>query len=523
MNPVKPELLARRVNRCAPWAKLSTADHDIERRRWILLDIDPVRAAGICATDTQHDAALAKADEIERHLTGLGFPEPSRMDSGNGAYLLYAVDLPNDAPSLELVHGFLKALAARFDDETTQIDTSVANAARIMRMPGTLNAKGDNTPERPHRRARLLSMPEERVAVDVELLAAVAKPERPTKNDEAPPSKPGTATTYDTTLDIEKMTAWLEEHELDTRNGKPWRGTGYRWELESCPFNPDHDRGEAWVAVMPNGAKAAGCRHNSCTWKWSDLRAKVELESLADGPVPSGTDEGHRSLVDVRNDALAADWLRNELGRGELAGIFRRDDLLVHTPRMGEDGYIPPEDLGLVDAGPQVRPITTTQVKSLIETRYQCWKTVGSGQNRRVVAALFPQQSATSACESARLGEYAPHLKVLHGVTHTQTVRPDGTILDVPGYDLVTGVLTCPTQNWSFHPSRTGRHKTRSGRPSGPSWSPSRNSPSSQKTTGPLGSGLRSPRYCGHCSPVRISSGSSPPPTQAAARPSSPT
>jgi hypothetical protein len=237
MNPVKPELLARRVNRCEPWAKLSTADHDIERRRWILLDIDPVRAAGICATDTQHDAALAKADEIERHLTGLGFPEPSRMDSGNGAYLLYAVDLPNDAHSLELVHTFLKALATRFDDETTEIDVSVANAARIMRMPGTLNAKGDSTPERPHRRARLLSMPEDLVTVDVELLAAVAKLERPTTNDESPPSKPGTASTYDTTLDIAKMTAWLEEHELDTRNGKPWRGTGYRWELES-PVQP---------------------------------------------------------------------------------------------------------------------------------------------------------------------------------------------------------------------------------------------------------------------------------------------
>ena len=103
-----------------------------------------------------------------------------------------------------------------------------------MRIPGTLNAKGDNTPERPHRWARLLSTPEDLVTVDVELLAAVAKPERPTTNDEAPPSKPGAASTHDTTVDIEKMTAWLEEHELDTRNGKPWKGTGYRWELESC-------------------------------------------------------------------------------------------------------------------------------------------------------------------------------------------------------------------------------------------------------------------------------------------------
>jgi hypothetical protein len=34
------------------------------------------------------------------------------------------------------------------------------------------------------------------------------------------------------------MTAWLDEHELDTRSGKPWKGTWYRWELGTCPFNP---------------------------------------------------------------------------------------------------------------------------------------------------------------------------------------------------------------------------------------------------------------------------------------------
>jgi hypothetical protein len=153
--------------------------------------------------------------------------------------------------------------------------------------------------------------------------------------------------------------------------------------------------------------------------------------------------------VDVRNAALAADWLRAELGRGQLSGIFRRDDLLVHTPRIGEEGYLPPQDLGLIDAGPaQVRPIPTIGVKSLIETRYQCWRTttVREGQEsiEVEVAALFPQQSAQSACEAARLGEYAPNLRTLHGVTHTPMMRPDGTILDAPGYDAATGFLYLP-------------------------------------------------------------------------------
>ena len=157
--------------------------------------------------------------------------------------------------SRELVHDFLKALATRFDDETTKIDTSVANAARVMRRPGTLNARETTHPYRTDgpgccRCPRTVS--------PSMWSSAVAKPERPLPTTSWV-IKTGTARTHDTIVDIEKMTAWLEEHELDTRNGKPWKGTGA--ELESCPFT-DHDRGEAWVAVMPTGAKAAGCQHN---------------------------------------------------------------------------------------------------------------------------------------------------------------------------------------------------------------------------------------------------------------------
>ena len=58
----------------------------------------------------------------------------------------------------------LKALAARFDDAHGQtqpvtVDTGVGNAARISKIYGTWVMKGDATPERPHRIARILSAP----------------------------------------------------------------------------------------------------------------------------------------------------------------------------------------------------------------------------------------------------------------------------------------------------------------------------------------------------------------------------
>ena len=47
----------------------------------------------------------------------------------------------------------------RFNDEEATIDTTVAPAKQIMRLPGTLNCKGQNTPKRPHRLSRILKVP----------------------------------------------------------------------------------------------------------------------------------------------------------------------------------------------------------------------------------------------------------------------------------------------------------------------------------------------------------------------------
>src|SRR5262245_15600636 len=61
MNPVNPELLARALNRVVPYAKHTSSDLDILRRRWMLVDFDPKRPAGISSTATEHEAALARA------------------------------------------------------------------------------------------------------------------------------------------------------------------------------------------------------------------------------------------------------------------------------------------------------------------------------------------------------------------------------------------------------------------------------------------------------------------------------
>jgi hypothetical protein len=151
---------------------ISTGDADIERRTRLLIDVDAPRGVkGVPATDSEKVIAFAVAKKVRLFLNEMGFPDPIRIDSGNGAQLVYAVDLPADDGGL--VDRFLKALAAKFDNGAT-IDQSVHNAARIARMPTTWNRKAHHTDERPHRLARAVAMPASLGIVPRDLLEEVA-------------------------------------------------------------------------------------------------------------------------------------------------------------------------------------------------------------------------------------------------------------------------------------------------------------------------------------------------------------
>jgi hypothetical protein len=158
LNPLNHDLLARRCNRI-DYAKGGDAakDTDVLRRRWLLVDADPVRDPLISATDEEKAKAHDTILQVREHLRGQSWPDPILADSGNGYHLLYKVELPTDDGGL--VERILRALAARFDSEWVKIDQSVFNPSRICKLPGTWARKGDHLPNRPHRLAKLLEVP----------------------------------------------------------------------------------------------------------------------------------------------------------------------------------------------------------------------------------------------------------------------------------------------------------------------------------------------------------------------------
>lgn len=278
LNSIDPSLFARRANRVTKLGRneATTGDSNILRRRWFPIDIDPKRASGISSSKEEHDSSLQKADIVTSWLRDIGFPEPIIADSGNGAHLLYRIDLPNTDQERDLIKKCIESIAFFHSDESCVIDTTVYNAARIWKLYGTVARKGDSIPERPHRRSHLVSIPEKVGLVEREvlmhLISLLPAPEYTTLMQ---------SEHYCTEVDFHgkkrliNLREWLSEHDIAVRKEKIL-DNGVLFELDQCPFSDEH-RGGAYAIQFSNGNIFVACHHNSCgggTQRWSELRER---------------------------------------------------------------------------------------------------------------------------------------------------------------------------------------------------------------------------------------------------------
>lgn len=297
LGDLKEECFSR--SQCEHFEKnvATTSDPEVNRYRWLFVDLDPVRMSNISSSDPELQQAEELAAKVSSYMQELGFSEPVKAMSGNGVHLLYRIDLPNTTANAALVEKCLKVLADLFNNDGVKVDTTNSNPSRICKLHGTLAQKGTNNKSRPHRMSRIISAPEPVVVTTKTVLEKLADelPDEPARSTRGRNSQPAGGD-----FDLE---AFMHQHGLYYTEKTGDRSKIY--ELTECPFDHSHRNGDAKIFLYPNGAIAFKCHHNSCKrYKWQDVRLMFEPDAYDHEQDDARIDEGyrkHRALQEEEN------------------------------------------------------------------------------------------------------------------------------------------------------------------------------------------------------------------------------
>lgn len=266
MNEVNQGCYSRQQKDCFVENKKNvptTSDKDIEKLKWLLIDLDCERPTGVSSSDAELKKAQDKANVVYKYLRNEGFEKPIVANSGSGVHLLYKINVA--VGEFQLVKDCLLALDMMFSDDEVKVDTSVFNPSRITKLYGTMAGKGRNTKERPHRLSKIIMSPEVVEVNDIALLLKLAKtlPEPPKK-------------TFNSNTKEFKIDDWLSEHGVKVQESLSF-GSGRKLILEECPFDSSHKGKDSAIFELNNGALAFKCFHSSCSqYTWQDVRRKYE-------------------------------------------------------------------------------------------------------------------------------------------------------------------------------------------------------------------------------------------------------
>lgn len=236
--------------------------------------------------------------------------------------------------------------------------------------------------------------------------------------------------------------------------------------IAALPTNPVAANGSAHPA--PTAGPAAPIAPPSPTLQCRECGKPYEWQPFGEGATPgnccsttcfdlsllrlgmASDSMKRRPKLYVENISAAAEWLRVSIGTGPLAGMFARGEAIVHTPREGENGYVPlTDDQGDDDGPAQVRPIKPGGVAARVDFTHYVVKRIKKGDDYIDVEAQFPTPAAVRAAE---VPDLAPNLRPLRGVIHTPVLRRDGTLVEAPGYDPATKLLHLPEPGLTVPP-----------------------------------------------------------------------
>ena len=322
---------AHQLNAINRYARYTVKNEDVSCRRTYLIDIDPVRPSNMASTDAEKAAAFAVTLAVKAFLTGQDWPEPILVDSGNGFYLLYRGD-DGDAEG-DVLKFTLRFLANKFNTEAVEIDTGVYVAGQTARVPGTWNRKGEDTPERPHRMAKVLAYPVKFEPVRAGLIygLGVRGGYKPPYN--GPPGK----SKRELLLDADGMLELIEEfpEHLCLRNIREESDRTF-FDLSECPFvgrQHSNDNGRKTSIILYPDGVGFHCFSSGCEGK--TFRMLIEFLEEETGRTPSmdiWEDEEDSEEADAEHLErawrwLCKDWIGREVMNGNvLSGAAESDE-----------------------------------------------------------------------------------------------------------------------------------------------------------------------------------------------------
>lgn len=262
INEVKKACASRDQFNCFKQVKgTATSKQDIEHRWWLPIDVDCERPSGVSSTNEEKAKAHKKAQDVFVFLRNNGFSTPVVCDSSSGYHIIYPIDMNNTHESEDAIKAFLEILGHNFTDENIKIDTVLHDSNRILRLPGSYGRKGRSSNERPHRLAKILSIPKDINRMGIEQIKSfnakyaikIEQPQRRQYNG------------YGGVQEQFNIREFIQKYGIEVAKEVPISGGGTKYVLAECPFDSQHKAPDSALFELPNGAVAFKCYHNSCS------------------------------------------------------------------------------------------------------------------------------------------------------------------------------------------------------------------------------------------------------------------
>jgi len=256
--------------------KVTTTDSDIIRRKFLLLDFDPIRKSQTNSSDSQFELAHKKAQDVYRFLIKeKGFTDSIICISGNGWHIIVPVDLPCDEETNKVIKDFYTYMGSIFSDENVEFDEKVYTNARLTKLYSTWAKKGANVPSNPWRQSKIVYIPKELKPTPIEKIKELADL-APKEEQKQLPNRPNRQ--YNNGNAPFDLRTWLNSYGIVYKEES--QGDGTKFVLEHCPWEDTHSNKQKWDSALfqnSSGQITFSCFHSHCAGKtWHDVRLHYE-------------------------------------------------------------------------------------------------------------------------------------------------------------------------------------------------------------------------------------------------------